>query len=133
MDSNFTWLYLLIFLIPLTRVIPRIIRQRRMKKDSTNQTFQKERFESSLHESIQKSPESARPQTKDMLVLGELYRGTRTFESIKKNTGFSNDELNSILEDLEKQDMMRVEQKNGILGSKIEIYATEKGFKKYLS
>jgi hypothetical protein len=104
-----------------------------MKKDSTNQTFQKERFESSLHESIQKSPESARPQTKDMLVLGELYRGARTFESIKKNTGFSNDELNSILEDLEKQDMMRVEQKNGILGSKIEIYATEKGFKKYLS
>lgn len=104
-----------------------------MKKDSTTQTFQKERFESSLHESMQNHPQSARPQTKDMLVLAELYRGARTFENIKKNTGFSTDELSSILEDLEKQDMMRVERKNGILGPKVELYATEKGFKKYLS
>lgn len=82
---------------------------------------------------MQTPSELARPQTKDMLVLGELYRGVRTFENIKKNTGFSSDELNSILEDLEKQDMMRVERKNGILGPKVELYATEKGFKKYLS
>lgn len=82
---------------------------------------------------MQKPPESARTQTKDMLVLGELYRGARTFENIKKNTGFGNDELNSVLEDLEKQDMMRVERKNGILGPKVELYATEKGIKKYLS
>ncbi len=104
-----------------------------MKNDSTNQTLQKEQFESNLHESIQKYPESAKPQTKDMLVLGELYKGVKTFENIKKNTGFSSDELNLILEDLEKHDMMRVEQKNGILGPKVELHATEKGFKKYLS
>lgn len=74
-----------------------------------------------------------KPQTRDMLVLGELYRGARTFEAIKYNTGFTDAELDSVLEDLEKQGLMRVEPKRGLFGTKVEIYATEKGFKKYLS
>ena len=45
-----------------------------------------------------------KPATKNMLVLGEIHRGRRTFESIKKNTGLNNNELDSILNDLEKKE-----------------------------
>ena len=50
---------------------------------------------------------------------------------LEKKTGFDSEELNSILEDLEKQGLMRVEQKKGLLGIKIELLPTEKGYRKY--
>jgi len=37
------------------------------------------------------------------------------------------------LEDLEKKGMMKVEEKSGLLGSKIELYPTKKGIKEYYS
>ena len=74
-----------------------------------------------------------RPETIDMLVLGELNRGAKTFGQIKKNTGLDSTELDSILEDLENRGLMRVEQKKGLLGIKIELYPTDKGFKEYYS
>ncbi len=77
--------------------------------------------------------DSSKPLTKDMLVLGELNRGTKKFETIVKNTGIDSNELNSILKDLENRDLMRVEQKNGIMGPKVELYPTDKGFKEYYS
>jgi len=73
----------------------------------------------------------ARPETKDMLVLGELNRGARNFEKMHKITGLERDELISILDDLEKRGLMRVEEKSGFLGTKIELYVTDKGFKEY--
>jgi len=66
-----------------------------------------------------------------MLVLGELNSGTKNFESIKKNTDLDSTELNSILEDLEKRGLLRVEHKQGLFGTKIELYSTEKGFREY--
>lgn len=132
MFEDFAWIYLLFFLIPLVRIIPRFLRK--MKNYSTNQTLQRGQFELRSDNTVQKPPrELSRPQTKDMLVLGELHRGTKTFENVKKNTGLESSELNSILEDLEKQELMRVEQKNGLFGPKVELYATEKGFRKYQS
>jgi len=73
----------------------------------------------------------ARPETKDMLVLGELNRGAKNFEKIHEITGLERDELISILDDLEKRGLMRVEEKSGFLGTKIELYVTDKGFKEY--
>jgi len=132
MFEDFAWIYLLFFLIPLVRIIPRFLRK--MKKYGTNQTLQGEQFVLRSDNTVQKpSRELSRSQTKDMLVLGELYRGIKTFENVKKNTGLESSELNSILEDLEKQELMRVEQKNGLFGPKVELYATEKGFRKYQS
>jgi hypothetical protein len=105
-----------------------------MKKYGTNQTLQGGQFVLRSDNTVQKpSRELSRSQTKDMLVLGELYRGIKTFENVKKNTGLESSELNLILEDLEKQELMRVEQKNGLFGPKVELYATEKGFRKYQS
>lgn len=132
MFDDFAWIYLLFFLIPLVRIIPRFLRK--MKKYGTNQTLQGGQVVLRSDNTVQKpSRELSRSQTKDMLVLGELYRGIKTFENVKKNTGLESSELNSILEDLEKQELMRVEQKNGLFGPKVELYATEKGFRKYQS
>jgi len=132
MFEDFAWIYLLFFLIPLVRIIPRFLRK--MKKYGTNQTLQVGQFVLRSDNTVQKpSRELSRSQTKDMLVLGELYRGIKTFENVKKNTGLESSELNSILEDLEKQELMRVEKKIGLFGPKVELYATEKGFRKYQS
>ena len=68
-----------------------------------------------------------------MLVLGELNHGTKNFDVLQKNLGIDNKTLNSVLEDLENQGLMRVEQKQGLLGPKVELYPTEEGIKKYYS
>ena len=72
-------------------------------------------------------------ETKDKQVLGELNRGAKNFEEIQKITGLEHDELISILKDLEKTRLMKVEEKSGLFGLKIELYLTDRGFKKYYS
>ena len=72
-------------------------------------------------------------QTNDMLVLGELNKGTKQFDKIQKNTNLDVNELESILEDLQRQGLMRVEHKKGPFGTKVELHSTEKGFDKYYS
>jgi len=140
-EEGFAWFYLLIFLmIPLMRIIPRLLRRRKMKNIIPSQTFSGGKFEQS-NDTIQEhtrdpsiqefARDPSKPKTKDMLVLGELNGGTKNFEDIKKNTALDTNELNSILEDLEKRDLIRVEQKKGLFGTKVELYATEKGFREY--
>ncbi len=139
--NGFAWFYLLIFLmIPLMRIIPRLLRRRKMKNIIPSQTFSGGKFEQS-NDTIQEhtrdpsiqefARDPSKPKTKDMLVLGELNSGTKNFESIKKNTDLDSTELNSILEDLEKRGLIRVEQKKGLFGTKVELYSTEKGFREY--
>ena len=134
MATDFSWIYLLIFLIiPLTRIVPRLIAKRRMQNNSS-QTVQEKQFQSSFRpysKPAQSQPE--KPQTKEMLVVRELNIGSRTFEKIQKNTGIDAKELDSILSDLEKNDMLKVIQKQGILGPKVELYLTDKGFTEYFS
>ena len=77
--------------------------------------------------------EFSKPQTKDMIVLGELNFGVRTFEGIQKNTGLDAKELDSILQELEKDGLLEVHQKQGLFGTKIELHPTEKGQKKFYS
>jgi hypothetical protein len=133
-DPNFSWIYLVIFLaIPLARIIPRLLARRKMKS-SSSQTMQDRQFQPSFDEYSEKPPqEFSKPQTKNMLVLGELHKGSKTFESIQKNTGLDNKDLEEILEDLEKDDMLKVHQKQGLFGTKIELYPTDKGFKEFYS
>ena len=133
MNPDFSWIYLVFFLIiPLARIIPRLIARRRMRESST-ETVQENQFGPSYEYSRKPRTKVSRSQTKNMLVLGELNRGSKTFNSIQKNTGLASNELNSILEDLENKDMLRVEQKQGLFGPKIELYPTDKGFKEYYS
>ena len=96
-----------------------------------------ERFQSNFESSQEKKPEpkyeNPKPKTKNMLVLGELNNGARTFEKVQKNTGLDAGELNKILEYLEKQGLIKVQQKQGLFGLKVEIYPTDKGFREYYS
>ena len=52
-------------------------------------------------ESFEPQIDRSKPQTKNNLVLGALNRGSKTFENIQKNTGLDNEELDTILEDLD--------------------------------
>ena len=126
---------MIIFLaIPLARIIPRILAKRRGQENPAQQ----ERFESRFDEYRRPQMET-RPQkkeenlTKDQMVLRELNRGVKTFESIQRNTGMDGKELDSILANLEKEGLLKVVQKQGLLGPKIELYPTDKGFRDFYS
>ena len=142
MEHDFSWIYLLFFLmIPLARIIPRVLSKMKGRNNFTNQTSD---FDSNLSNSdelmqkpdeLMQKPEREfrKPSTKKMLVLGELNRGTKSFENVQKNTGLTAEELDKILEDLENNGFIEVRQKQGMLGLKIELYPTEKGIKEYYS
>jgi len=68
-------------------------------------------------------------KSKDTIVLGAIQAGIKKFDKIQKITQIEPEELNSILEQLENRDFIRVVEKNGLLGKKIEIAVTEKGSK----
>lgn len=136
MDPNISWIYLAIFLlIPLARIIPRLMARRRAQGGGGQPP----------QEILEKSPpqttdiyrrepgKGSKPRTKSMLVLGALNRGSKTFESIQKDTGLESGELDTVLEDLEKNGLLAVRQKSGLLGTKVELFPTDKGFKEYYS
>ncbi len=141
-EEGFSWIYLIFFLIPLARILPRIVRKWRKGKSTFpenqfSQTNPENQFRQANPE-IEKKPESferaesfAKPQTKEMKVLGELNKGIKDFNKIQKNLGINNQELENILKDLENQGLMKVVKRGGLVGTKIELYPTDKGFKRY--
>lgn len=137
-EPNFSWIYIIIFLaIPLARIIPRILAKKGIGKNFSQPKPQNE-FQSGFAENsmnVQEKPkmESSRPQSKNDLVLGALNKGSKSFESIQKNTGLNTQELDSILEDLEKNGLLKVVHKQGLFGPKTELHPTDKGFKEYYS
>ena len=68
-------------------------------------------------------------EPKDIIVLGAIKHGIKKFDKIQKTTQIDPEELNLILEQLEKRELIKVEEKKGWFGKKIEIAATEKGIK----
>ena len=66
-------------------------------------------------------------EPKDVIVLGAIKSGAKKFDKIQKITKIDPKELNEILEKLEERKMIKVEEKKGWLGKKIEIQTTEKG------
>ena len=66
-------------------------------------------------------------EPKDVIVLGSIRRGKRKFSNIQNETKITTEELNSILEDLENKGYIRVEEKKGWFGKKIELKITENG------
>jgi len=122
-------------MFPLIRIIQRYLRKRNLQ----NITEPSEKhIEMQLKTNSSETLDTPRrnltkPETKDMLVLGELNRGAKNFGTMQKITGLERDELISILDDLEKRGLMRVEKKSGVLGTKIELYVTDEGFRVYYS
>ncbi|MEX2193325.1 MAG: hypothetical protein WD717_08135 [Nitrosarchaeum sp.] len=68
-------------------------------------------------------------EPKDVIVLGAIKKGAKKFEKIQNAAQIDAEELNSILEKLEKRELITVEEKKSWLGKKIEIKITERGSK----
>ena len=66
-------------------------------------------------------------EPKDVIVLGSIRRGKKKFSNIQNETRINPEELNSILEELENNGFIRVEEKKGWFGKKIELKITDKG------
>ena len=141
-EEGFAWIYLVFFLvIPLSRIIPRIIRKWKEKNQVESEPFAKQTYQStnetiteSAHNTNQSDiPREMQPPTLDMLVLGELNRGTRNFDAIQRNLGIDGNTLEKTLQNLEEQGLMKVQNKQGLMGPKIELVLTDKGFKKFYS
>jgi DNA-binding HxlR family transcriptional regulator len=63
-------------------------------------------------------------EPKDVIVLGSIRRGKKKFSNIQNETKITSEELNSILEDLENKGYIKVEEKKGWFGRKIELQKT---------
>ncbi|NJK78054.1 MAG: hypothetical protein HC944_04195 [Nanoarchaeota archaeon] len=68
-------------------------------------------------------------EPKDVIVLGAIRRGIKKFDKIQKAAQIDGEELNEILEKLEKRELIEVEEKKGWFGKKIDIKITDKGTK----
>jgi len=68
-------------------------------------------------------------ESKDIIVLGAIKAGIKKFDRIQKIRHIEPEELNSILDRLENREFIQVEEKKGLLGTKVEITITKKGSK----
>ena len=66
-------------------------------------------------------------EPKDLMVLGAIIRGKKKFDNIVKATNIDPKEIDSILAKLDERGFIRVNEKKGWLGTKIEITVTESG------
>ena len=127
-DGGFSWIYLIFFIFPLVRILPRVIH--RFRKKDTAPNYQ---FESKDKTTVQRQESVTRPQNIEMQVLGEINKNVKDFNKIQRNLGIDNQELENILKKFEDDGLMKVVKKSGLFGVKIELHPTEKGFKKYYS
>jgi len=135
MSDHFYWIWIIFLMFPLIRIIQRYLRKRNMQNyPQSSEKHLEMQLQTNSSETIDAPRRNlTKPETKDMLVLGELNRGAKNFETMQKITGLEHDELISILDDLEKRGLMRVEKKSSFFGTKIELYVTDKGFQVYYS
>ena len=138
MTEHFYWIWAIFLIIPLVSIIKRYLSKRNMQ--NFNRSSEK-RYEMQFKTNPSKiemprrnllEPEP-KPETKDKQVFEALNYGAKNFEKIQKITGLRHDELVSILVDLEKKGMMKVKEKSGLFGSKIELHVTNRGIKEYYS
>jgi len=143
MEENYSWIYLLIFLIiPLARILPRVLRRAGLKQNiSTRPENPRENFfqESSSSDNFQESSpdnfeESPRREefstknwSKEKIVLGLLLTDISKFEELQKRANLSTNNLDTILQDLEKKRLMMPVEKSGPFGKSIQLKITEKG------
>ena len=150
MEENYSWIYLLIFLIiPLARILPRVLKRVGLKQnistrpESPRENFFQEsspdRFQESSPDRFQESSpdnfeESARKEefstknwSKEKIVLGLLMTNISKFEELQERANLSTNNLDAILQDLEKKRLMMPVEKSSPFGKSIQLKITEKG------
>ena len=144
MEENYSWIYLLIFLIiPLARIVPRLLRRAGLKENisarpesprgnffqesSSPDTFRESSSSDNFQESPRREEFSTKNWPKEKIVLGLLLTNITKFEEIQKKGNLSTNNLDTILQDLEKKGLMQPVAKTGPFGKSIQLRITEKG------
>ena len=142
MEENYSWIYLLIFLIiPLARILPRVLKRAGLKQnisarpESPRRNFFQEsspdRFQESSSNNFEESPRkeefSTKNWSKEKIVLGLLMTNISKFEELQKRANLSTNNLDAILQDLEKKRLMMPVEKSSPFGKSIQLKITEKG------
>ena len=158
MEENYSWIYLLIFLIiPLARILPRVLKRAGLKQntstrpesprgnffqESSPDNFQEsspdnfresspDNFRESSPDNFRESPRkeefSTKNWSKEKIVLGLLMTNISKFEELQKRANLSTNNLDTILQDLEKKRLMMPVEKSSPFGKSIQLKITEKG------
>ena len=144
MEENYSWIYLLIFLIiPLARIVPRLLKRAGLKENisarpesprgnffqesSSPDTFRESSSSDNFQESPRREEFSTKNWPKEKIVLGLLLTNITKFEEIQKKGNLSTNNLDTILQDLEKKGLMQPVEKTGPFGKSIQLRITEKG------
>ena len=135
---------MLIFLIiPLARIVPRLLRRAGLKENisarpesprgnffqesSSPDTFRESSSSDNFQESPRREEFSTKNWPKEKIVLGLLLTNITKFEEIQKKGNLSTNNLDTILQDLEKKGLMQPVEKTGPFGKSIQLRITEKG------
>ena len=70
-------------------------------------------------------------ENKETVVLGMITRGNSKFDKISQEAKIEPRELELILQKLESSGFIKVEEKKGWLGTKIDIKPTEEGYREF--
>ena len=144
MEENYSWIYLLIFMIiPLARILPRLLKRAGLKQDisarpetprgnffqesSSPDNFRESSSPDNFQESTRSEEFSTKNWSKDKIVLGLLMTDITKFEEIQKRANLSTNNLDTILQDLEKKGLMTPVEKSGPFGKSIQLKITSKG------
>ena len=148
MEENYSWIYLLIFMIiPLARILPRLLKRAGLKQDisarpetprgnffqesSSPDNFKESSSPDNFQESPRKEEFSTKNWPKEKIVLGLLMTKISKFEEIQKKGNLSTNNLDTILQDLEKNGLMTPVEKSGPFGKSIQLKITQKGIAEF--
>ena len=70
-------------------------------------------------------------ENKETVVLGMISRGHSKFDKISQESKIEPKDLEVILQKLESSGLIKVEEKKGWLGTKIDIKPTEEGYREF--
>ena len=70
-------------------------------------------------------------ENKETVVLGAISRGITKFDKISREANVEPKDLEAILQKLENARLIKVDEKKGWLGTKIEIKPTEEGYREF--
>ena len=138
MEPNYSWIYLLIFLIiPLARVLPRILRRAGLKPNLATrpETLRGNFFKEPPSDNFTESPRieefSTKNWSKEKIVLGLLMTNISKFEELQKRGNLSVNNLDRILQELERRGCMKPIEKSGPFGKSIQLKITAKGVREF--
>jgi len=116
MTDHFYWIWIIFLMFPLIRIIQRYLRKRNMQNYPQSSEKQIEmQLQTNSSETIDVPRRNlTKPETKDMLVLGELNRGAKNFETMQKAQKAEND-----LKRIEVEARQRAAQAEGLAAANI--------------